>query len=108
MVEPTTSRSKHKIKYFTAEIRGTTFTGHPTRTTLGNTLRMMFYTKFLAYKANVEIASCHAGDDVVVVIGKENAEKFKDIIKGFVRTERVEDLIKMGYTHETNADTGEK
>lgn len=31
-----------------AKILGTTFTGHPVRTTFGNTLRMMFYTMYIA------------------------------------------------------------
>jgi hypothetical protein len=55
MLEPTSSRSKLKVKYFGAKIRGTTFTGHPTRTTLGNTLRMMFYTQYIAEKSGVKI-----------------------------------------------------
>jgi hypothetical protein len=38
---------KGKKLMMTAKITGTTFTGHPTATTLGNTLRMMFYTKFI-------------------------------------------------------------
>jgi hypothetical protein len=54
-MEPTSSRTKNKVKYFGAKIRGTTFTGHPTRTTLGNTLRMMFYTKYIASKNNIDI-----------------------------------------------------
>lgn len=29
-------------------ITGTTFTGHPTRTTFGNTMRMIYYTKYAA------------------------------------------------------------
>ena len=31
------------------EIEGTTFSGHPTRTTLGNSLRTLSYVAFLAY-----------------------------------------------------------
>jgi hypothetical protein len=27
-------------------LRGTTFTGHPIRTTFGNTMRMYYYTKY--------------------------------------------------------------
>lgn len=52
-----------------ARILGTTFTGHPTRTTLGNTLRMLFMTLYIAHLAGVdasEFLHWHAGDDVLV------------------------------------------
>lgn len=35
-------------------IEGTTFTGHPTSTTFGNTNRMFFYTKFICKKAGIK------------------------------------------------------
>jgi hypothetical protein len=38
---------KGKKLMMTATIEGTTFTGHPTSTTLGNTARMMLYTKYI-------------------------------------------------------------
>lgn len=53
MVDPATSRSRNKLKYLSATIKGTTFTGHPTRTTDGNTKRMYYYTAYLAAKANI-------------------------------------------------------
>jgi len=93
MIEPTSNRSKTKVKYFSAKIKGTTFTGHPTRTTLGNTLRMMFYTLFIAYKAGVPITACHAGDDVVVILDKCNVEKFKKVISVYALVEKVETYI---------------
>ncbi len=77
MVEPKTARNRCKVKYFSAVLKGTTFTGHPTRTTLGNTLRMMYYTLYIAYKAGVVVYSCHAGDDVVIVLEACDVEKFK-------------------------------
>jgi hypothetical protein len=45
---------KNKNLMFTADITGTTFTGHPTATTFGNTWRMFFYTSFMAHKANIK------------------------------------------------------
>jgi hypothetical protein len=36
---------------------GTTFSGHPTRTTLGNTLRVIFYHLFALYKTGVPFDS---------------------------------------------------
>jgi len=56
-------------------ILGTTFTGHPMRTTCGNTLRMIYYAAYICEKANVpynlfeyvlgNFFSNHAGDDVL-------------------------------------------
>ncbi len=106
MLEPVTSRSKNKVKYFGAKIRGTTFTGHPTRTTLGNTLRMMFYTRFIAFIAGVYIEACHAGDDVVVIIEREDVKKFLDAMKKYAKTEKVEDLIAQGYNEENYLSYG--
>lgn len=54
-------------KLFLAEIRGTTFTGHPTRTTKGNTLRSWMYCEFIMHEAGVpkeDYRICVAGDDV--------------------------------------------
>jgi len=47
-------------------LRGTTFSGHPTKTTLGNTMRSILYYRFIAHKAGVEADLLVAGDDVVM------------------------------------------
>jgi hypothetical protein len=47
-------------------IDGTTFSGHPSRTTLGNTLRTLMYAWTYAAMAGIEIEPLAAGDDCVV------------------------------------------
>lgn len=54
-------------------IRGTTFSGHPTKTTLGNTLRSICYAYFYLVKAGIKnpwdnpnVYVIAAGDDVVI------------------------------------------
>jgi hypothetical protein len=59
------------------EIEGTTFTGHPTSTTFGNTNRMFFYTKFICKKAGIKACQLHAGDDVLLLLKKSASVKFK-------------------------------
>lgn len=48
-------KSANKLKMFTCWLLGTTFTGHPARTTVGNTLRSKFYTAFLQFKAGEDV-----------------------------------------------------
>lgn len=47
------------------KINGTTFSGHPTRTTLGNTLRSLSYAHFMSSVFGYENLSLAAGDDLV-------------------------------------------
>jgi len=53
---------------FTAKLKGTTFTGHPTSTTFGNTWRMFFYAMFIADQLGIRMHTVNAGDDVVAVM----------------------------------------
>lgn len=58
-------------------LNGTTFTGHPTRTTFGNTLRMLFYTRFILSKCSSRLAiALHAGDDVLAYLNRSLALQF--------------------------------
>lgn len=41
-------------KIYTAKVKGTTYSGHPTRTTLGNTIRVISYISFAAYLAGYQ------------------------------------------------------
>jgi hypothetical protein len=41
--------------YIPLTINGTTFSGHPTATTLGNTLRSICYVHFYADQANISM-----------------------------------------------------
>lgn len=66
---------KHKLNQ---KIRGTTFSGSPTRTTLGNTLRVFLYWKYICARAGLttidwtddtkkkDVFVFVSGDDVVM------------------------------------------
>lgn len=58
------------------KIRGTTFTGHPTATTLGNTLRVKLYQEFIAKLANTNVVSFVAGDDVLTFIERSQVHTY--------------------------------
>ena len=70
-------------------IYGSTFSGHPTRTTLGNTLRSIFYYEFILHKAGLKInkdgTSLYrmlvSGDDVVMWIPPEYTLDVEDSIR---------------------------
>jgi hypothetical protein len=63
-------------------IKGTTFSGHPTRTTFGNTMRVLLYAGFVAHKANIPVDFTKkrqrglieffvSGDDAMVKLSKD-------------------------------------
>jgi len=58
-------------------IRGTTFSGHPTRTTLGNSLRVYLYARFVAARAQVKVGVIVAGDDVLCFVPRTGLERFR-------------------------------
>lgn len=55
-------------------MKGTTFSGHPTLTTLGNTLRSIMYVKYVSQSMGVKIPSLAAGDDVVAWVKKSDLD----------------------------------
>lgn len=72
-------------------LKGTTFSGHPTRTTLGNSLRTLLYVCFLLYKSGFKedavlaffgksdnIIIYVAGDDVIVSGRKDMVQAIYD------------------------------
>jgi len=66
-----------KVKVLKAVIRGTVFSGHPTRTTFGNTLRVIFYLKYAFYLAGITKYSLFVcGDDVLAMIESCELDKF--------------------------------
>ncbi len=72
--------SKKRALLADVMIEGTTFTGHPTRTTLGNTLRSYLYAKFIARKAGIpknKIQMLCSGDDMMIFVERECLEAFK-------------------------------
>ena len=66
------------------ELEGTTFSGHSTRTTLGNTLRSLMYAWYYLKKAGIKTPwaskDCYviaSGDDVVIFVRPDLADKVK-------------------------------
>jgi len=56
---------------------GTVFSGHPTRTTFGNSLRVYLYTDYIMKISNItkyKIWVC--GDDMLAIIEKKDKESF--------------------------------
>lgn len=68
-------RSRQKGSTFCFKMLGTTFSGHPTKTTLGNTLRSMCYQHYLIVKSGIETSKfmC-AGDDVVCWVKRDEKD----------------------------------
>lgn len=61
-----------RIKIMEGELHGTVFSGHPTRTTFGNSLRVYLYTDYICRKANIskyKIWVC--GDDMLMIIERD-------------------------------------
>ena len=63
------------------KMRGTTFTGHPTSTTLGNTLRSIMYIKYAKKFLDFPVFHLAAGDDVCAWVPKDKALLFKHTIE---------------------------
>lgn len=46
------TKNEVKEKILSVRLNGTTYSGHPTRTTLGNTLRVLSYLSYACYKVD--------------------------------------------------------
>jgi len=58
-----------KTKVVSVTIQGTVFSGHPTRTTFGNTLRVIFYIRYALYLSGItKYALFVCGDDVLLIL----------------------------------------
>lgn len=72
-------------------IKGTTPSGHPNKTTLGNTIRIIIFWKFLAYKCSIEwgkdIGCLQCGDDTVLFINPIYLEKYKEQLDRYSKDE---------------------
>jgi hypothetical protein len=63
-------------------LRGTTFTGHPIRTTFGNTMRMYYYTKYArSFIGDNDIRQFHAGDDVLLIGKPAYLDKLQAVLQ---------------------------
>lgn len=73
-----------RIRLLTAIMKGTVFSGHPTRTTLFNTLRVISYARFIAHLAAIpkhEFRIYAAGDDICVILNRKYLAAFKRCYK---------------------------
>jgi hypothetical protein len=50
------------------KFNGTVFSGHPTRTTLGNSLRVILYIRFIMWKCGITKYSLWVGGDDVFIL----------------------------------------
>jgi len=78
--------AKHSVNLLMeAMVFGTVFSGHPSRTTFGNTIRIlvlvMFACVILGLKWNVDIYQAQAGDDTAIIIDSTKVEAFEACIK---------------------------
>jgi len=72
------ANKKRKV-LFEGMIKGTTFSGHSVRTTLGNTLRVISYSKFVCAIAGIPENAykvCVAGDDVIMRLQRKYLQVF--------------------------------
>lgn len=63
--------SKKKRLLIEAVLYGTTFTGHPTKTTLGNSLRQLALLIHLKYTLKWDIDFFVSGDDTLIICDEE-------------------------------------
>lgn len=67
--------SEAMSKYIPIKLNGTTFSGHPTATTLGNTLRSICYVLFYLHMADIPVECCKyfaSGDDVNIFVSDKH------------------------------------
>jgi hypothetical protein len=65
------------------KLKGTVFSGHPSRTTLGNTLRVIMYNRFYCHEAGLKKEEFHvavSGDDAVIWVERNRVEQLKATI----------------------------
>jgi len=67
------NKSTKKIE-LKGTVKGTVFSGHPTRTTWGNTLRVLSYIKYLMRNSNKEYECFVSGDDATMIIEREDLD----------------------------------
>lgn len=71
--------NKKKHRLLSGYLNGTVFSGHPTRTTFGNSLRVYLYTDYVMHLSNItkrKIWVC--GDDMLCIINKNDLPEFHD------------------------------
>jgi len=74
-------RKKRILKLLQARVYGTVFSGHPSRTTFGNTIRILMLSMYICTKCNlrwnIDLFHFQAGDDTCIILERKYAELFK-------------------------------
>jgi len=66
-----------RVKIMQGVLRGTVFSGHPTRTTFGNSVRVYTYTDFIAYLAKLSKYKIWVmGDDMLMIMERDELPQF--------------------------------
>lgn len=84
---------------FKGKLKGTVFSGHPTRTTWGNTLRVLSYAHFIKDLAGIpdkDIYIFAAGDDMLIFMELKHVKSFYAAYK---RVYIYEELLAMEPIH---------
>jgi len=69
--ESTVKVGKRKVAFLKGTLHGTVFSGHPTRTTFGNSLRVILYKRYIMHKAGITDYLLYVvGDDCLLVFDR--------------------------------------
>lgn len=96
-------RFKKNSSVFCIPLKGTTFSGHPTRTTLGNTFRsllyMYYYLEQSGFKdpwAREDMFVAASGDDTVVWAEKSILRVLKESIESLTASDKTVQVVGLG------------
>jgi len=66
-----------KYKMCQGELHGTVYSGHPTRTTFGNSVRVYLYTDYIMKRAGItEYKIWVCGDDMLMIMESDDVAAF--------------------------------
>ena len=74
-------KRKNKNTMMKGKFKGTVYSGHPTRTTFGNTIRLIALIKFLKHKIRLKKTDFDylvSGDDTLFIVSKEKYRHLMD------------------------------
>lgn len=59
-------------------VQGTVFSGHPLRTTFGNSMRVYYYTKYILHLSSIKKYKIYVcGDDTLLLLEKKDVNRFQ-------------------------------
>lgn len=98
-----TKKTKDNSNWGAVPIRGTTFSGHPTKTTLGNTLRSLCYSYFYLEQAglarpwdNPNCSVVASGDDVVIWVDPAYQDRLTNAITELTASTKDAGVVGLG------------